>query len=604
MKRTLFSLGIILFVFMSSCQKEENNPETIVENEFLTEEENEIIVNLPDAEGYDIESIVLPNGELLSIFMEEYENSTLKSTNFSDDENWSNLMELMLIKVKTILGALEFTEREKFQYPDEGENKPKQYGLAYGWGNKNHTVRRSPSLSKSACEYKIYGLDCSGLVYQSFLKAGVELAKNGEISANAIRKGEKLKEAIEESYPELKKHFSIEDKGQISKEALRTADLVYWLSGSNPYHIGIVVQKVDGRFAVIQSNGTVNDCDLNLTKSRGPRIIEMDDENWFGSSTKWGITRMIESYSVVKTKDVSTKSKLKSSNTSITTGGEVIEQGASAVVARGVCWSTNRFPTIDDNKTVDGSGTGSFTSTITGLKPKTTYYIRSYATNNEGTSYGNMVTYTPEGNDGPAVDVDGYEYRTVVIGNQEWFAENLRTTKYNDGTLIPTGYSNDEWYCLNNAAYAVYPHTKLDGFNSDAEVLETYGALYNWYAVNTGKLCPTGWHMPTDDEWSEMENYLADNGYNYDGSIGGGREKIAKTLASESGWISSSKVGSVGNDDYPAYRNKSGFGALPGGFRYFNGSFLYMGVIGLWWSATEYNTNDAWYQDIFTLTAM
>ncbi|NLB85512.1 MAG: hypothetical protein GX793_00455, partial [Bacteroidales bacterium] len=97
----------------------------------------------------------------------------------------------------------------------------------------------------------------------------------------------------------------------------------------------------------------------------------------------------------------------------------------------------------------------------------------------------------------------------------------------------------------------------------------------------------------SDSEWEQMENYLADNGYNYDGTTGGGRDKIAKALASKSGWSSSSSTGSVGNTDYSSYRNKSGFTALPGGSRDSSGSFSTLGYGGYWWSATENDSSNA-----------
>jgi uncharacterized protein (TIGR02145 family) len=100
--------------------------------------------------------------------------------------------------------------------------------------------------------------------------------------------------------------------------------------------------------------------------------------------------------------------------------------------------------------------------------------------------------------------------------------------------------------------------------------------------------------LPSDAEWTELENYLADNGYNYDGTTGGGRDKIAKAMADSSGWSNSSTTGAVGNTDYPTYRNKSGFTALPGGYRNFNGTFYGIGFNGLWWSATELNAPYAW----------
>jgi len=180
-------------------------------------------------------------------------------------------------------------------------------------------------------------------------------------------------------------------------------------------------------------------------------------------------------------------------------------------------------------------------------------------------------------------DADGNIYSTVRIGSQVWMGENLKTTKYLDGAAIPNVTGNTIWAGLTSGAYCWY--------NNDAG--NRYGALYNWYAVNTGKLCPEGWHVPTDAEWTILENYLITNGFNYDGTTSG--NKIAKSLATATGWNSSTNTGSVGNTDYPAYRNKSGFSGLPGGFRRSSGDFGTIGISGYWWSSTEYSASYAWY---------
>jgi uncharacterized protein (TIGR02145 family) len=186
-------------------------------------------------------------------------------------------------------------------------------------------------------------------------------------------------------------------------------------------------------------------------------------------------------------------------------------------------------------------------------------------------------------------DIDGNVYNTVIIGTQIWMVENLNVTHYNDGTEIPNITDADEWGGLSTGAYCNY-----DNIESNATI---YGHLYNWYAVNTGKLAPTGWHVPTDEEWTTFENYLIVNGYNYDGSTTD--NKIAKSIAATSGWYSSVLEGVPGNSDYSSYRNKSGFTALPGGYRYSNGSFYSNSVSAYWWSSTEdSNTSDVWERDM------
>jgi len=179
-------------------------------------------------------------------------------------------------------------------------------------------------------------------------------------------------------------------------------------------------------------------------------------------------------------------------------------------------------------------------------------------------------------------------YKTVTIGGQVWMAENL---KYLPSVVGSGTGSNTTPY------YYVYDYDGTDVAEAKATAnYATYGVLYNWEAAKAA--CPDGWHLPTDEEWTEMENYLADNGFNYDGSTGGGRDKIAKALASVSGWQSSTNTGAVGNTDYPEYQNKSGFTALSGGCRYGNGNFFFIGDDGYWWSATEYSATGAWVRGV------
>jgi uncharacterized protein (TIGR02145 family) len=171
----------------------------------------------------------------------------------------------------------------------------------------------------------------------------------------------------------------------------------------------------------------------------------------------------------------------------------------------------------------------------------------------------------------------------VVIGNQEWTVTNLRTTRYNDGTVISNVTDNTAWAGLTSGAYCYYSNT------SDAGAQQKYGALYNWYAVNTGKLAPAGWRVPTDADWRALENYLIVNGFNYDGTLTG--DKIAKSIAAGV-WDSTTVTGSIGND--MSLNNKSGFSAVGGGWRpYYNGLFNLLRIAGYWWSATEDNVQSA-----------
>lgn len=156
-------------------------------------------------------------------------------------------------------------------------------------------------------------------------------------------------------------------------------------------------------------------------------------------------------------------------------------------------------------------------------------------------------------------DIDGNVYNTVTIGSQVWMKENLKTTKYNDGVDIPEIANNIEWGNLVSGAYCWYENNETTNKN-------TYGGLYNWHAINSGKLCPSGWHIPSDAEWTELiTNQGGEN-------IAGGKLKEAGTTH----WVSPN----TGAD------NKSNFTALPGGYRLTNGDYEGIGYYGVWWSST------------------
>ena len=173
---------------------------------------------------------------------------------------------------------------------------------------------------------------------------------------------------------------------------------------------------------------------------------------------------------------------------------------------------------------------------------------------------------------------DGTVYKAVTIGNQVWMAENLKATMFSDGTAIPLVTDNTMWAGLTTPAYSWY--------NNDKDTYgPTYGALYNWYTVNTGKLCPTGWHVPSYAEWNTLVNYLG--GY----MVAGGKLKEAGTAH----W----------NSPNTGATNSSGFSALPGGERVdVNGSFIWIGYAGGWWSSTEGSPWDAWIYRLFCNTSI
>ncbi len=182
-------------------------------------------------------------------------------------------------------------------------------------------------------------------------------------------------------------------------------------------------------------------------------------------------------------------------------------------------------------------------------------------------------------------DIEQNEYQVVKIGNQMWTIENLRTTKFNDGSDIPHVTDSAEWESLNTPGYCYYNNST----NSDTIIKN--GVLYNWYVVNTKKLAPTGWHVPSESDWDTLQNYLIANGYNWDGTSDS--NKISKSLAERTDWKYSSKPQAPGNTKFK--NNKTGFSALPSGFRSNFGKFFRFEQQCFWWSSTEDNESQAYY---------
>lgn len=262
---------------------------------------------------------------------------------------------------------------------------------------------------------------------------------------------------------------------------------------------------------------------------------------------------------------------------SATSGGNISSDGGSAVTARGVCWSTNSNPTTANSKTTDGTGPGSFTSSITGLTAGTPYYVRAYATNNVGTSYGNELSFTSESGwtcGDPFTDArDGNVYETVAIGGQCWMAKNLAYLP----SVSPSADGSDT-----DPYNYVYSYEGTDVLTAKATTnYSTYGVLYNWPAALNGSssggivqgICPNGWHLPSDVEWTTLTDFL--------GSLAGGKMKEEGT----SHWISTNI----------AATNESGFTALPGGNRYNYGGFSNLGYFANFWSSSS-SGSYAWFR--------
>ena len=270
--------------------------------------------------------------------------------------------------------------------------------------------------------------------------------------------------------------------------------------------------------------------------------------------------------------------------------GEVISEGDQNTT-RGFCYSITSNPTISYDTTMNGIGLGVYTGTLMNLTPLTTYYVRAYATNSVGTSYGNEVSFItsaiPSFTCGTSTvsDVDNNTYNTVQIGNQCWTQSNLKVSKYRNGDNIPSAANNPAWGSSNIGMLAVY-----EGF-SPGFYDTYYGKLYNWFALNDSRgICPIGWRVPSKSDWNSLFGYLdpiSDTNYLSSSTIslyaGGMMKSTGNLLTSNFGWYSPN-TGAT---------NSSGFSALAGGYRvggWITPSFNDFGFSGAWWStATDSN---------------
>lgn len=265
---------------------------------------------------------------------------------------------------------------------------------------------------------------------------------------------------------------------------------------------------------------------------------------------------------------------------SVKAGGNVTSDNGFYVLAKGVCWSLSSNPTLEDNFTEDGNDLGSFTSTVTGLEGGKTYYLRAYATNNKGTAYGNNISFNTPSSQGTVTDKEGNVYSTIVIGSQTWMAENLRSTKYSDGSSIP----QDGYYFYNN----------------DISNKNTHGVLYTWDIAMKGEaasnsvpsnrqgVCPQGWHIPSDEEWKILEQFIGmpQSELNNSGLRGTNQGGKLKSTNSQM-WVSP-------NSDAT---NQFGFNAFASGF-YFNGAFYSLGYNSIFWSTSINNSNTSWFRTL------
>ena len=279
-----------------------------------------------------------------------------------------------------------------------------------------------------------------------------------------------------------------------------------------------------------------------------------------------------------------------------TFSGKVTSDGGYAISAKGFCWGTSPNPTISNSKTNNGIDLGNYSANIVGLTAGTTYYVRAYATNLAGTAYGVQLTFTTDAGGQacpgtPTVtDVDGNTYHTVKIGDQCWMKENLRTTKFANGTSIAVGIDTSSV-----TAYRYYP-------NNNSSNVSTYGYLYNWKAVMNSQdsstanpsgrqgICPTGWHVPSHAEWQQLESFVNIQYSSNTSSL----NTYAKVLAASSGWGTDATLNSTAPGCDQSTNNATGFGAYPAGI--FNISYTSFGSNAYFWSSSY--TGGTYYYDL------
>jgi uncharacterized protein (TIGR02145 family) len=258
-------------------------------------------------------------------------------------------------------------------------------------------------------------------------------------------------------------------------------------------------------------------------------------------------------------------------STTATSGGSITNDGGATITVSGICWGISINPTITDSKIEDSTEVGVFISSITGLTPVTTYYLRAYATNSVGTAYGSEISFTTSSASTSVTDIDGNVYSTITIGNQVWMQENLKTKKYCNGDLI--GTTTPDTLDISGENTPKYQWA----YNGEESNVALYGRLYTWYAVTDSRgICPLGWHVPTDEEWTTLTTYLGGE------DISGGKLKEIGT----NHWVNPN-MGAT---------NETGFTALPSGYRQYYGTFYAIGYGGIWWSTTESSATNSLYR--------
>jgi uncharacterized protein (TIGR02145 family) len=272
---------------------------------------------------------------------------------------------------------------------------------------------------------------------------------------------------------------------------------------------------------------------------------------------------------------------------SATGGGMIVYGEETGIVSRGLVWSTRHDPSVEYHvgKTSHEGNGNKFSDVIRDLEPSTVYYVRAYAINKTGISYGDEKSFKTYY--GSITDIEENSYYTIKTNGQEWISSNLMTGRYNNGDIIPNIKEPSAWSTLATGGWAAY--------NNDENLKRDYGNLYNWHAVNDERgLCPAGWRVPSDQDWKVLEIYLGMPPATV--TKAGVRDNYAGGKLKKTGTTHWSDPNAVATDEI-------GFSALPGGYRHPNGEFSSLRRDMFAWSSTSNGFNGAWYRNLYALSA-
>lgn len=250
--------------------------------------------------------------------------------------------------------------------------------------------------------------------------------------------------------------------------------------------------------------------------------------------------------------------------------GHILNNGGTEILQKGFYYGESENLILNGSKIIVEEGNDEFSTYLIDLSPVTKYYVQSYAINEKGISFSKVINFTTKNIEGSTVqDYEGNIYKTVKIGEQWWMAENLKSTKYNNGDIIGTTSPPTLDISLKSSPKYQW------AYNGDESNARIYGRLYTYYTIiDNRKVCPSGWHVPSDSEWTVLTTYLGGE------NVTGGKIKEIETTH----W-NSPNVGAT---------NETGFTALPSGIRYSDGSFHRINEECYLWSSTSYNADDAW----------